>query len=227
MNIEFLYKDDYFFAIKKPSNIHSVINEKTKNESVASILKNSFPKLEEVSLNKEDCGLLNRLDFQTSGILYGAWTREAWEYFHKNSNIFKKTYIAICEGKVESQTITTLLGGKYRGSKKVTALPLDKEKKRFIKAETKVELISYDKKQDISFVRAVISNAQRHQIRAHLAFIGNPLLGDKLYGSKKDFSLFFPNNKELEFLLHNETLKFFHPFLKKEIVVEYKLDFDF
>ncbi len=227
MNIEFLYKDDYFFAIKKPPNIHSVINEKTKNESVASILKNSFPKLEDVSLNKEDCGLLNRLDFQTSGILYGAWNKESWDYFHKNSNIFNKTYIAICEGKVESQTITSLLGGKYRGSKKVTALPLNKEQKRFIKAETKIELVSYNKEKNISLVKAHIQNAKRHQIRAHLGFVGNPLLGDKLYGSRKEFSLLFPNNQELEFLLHNETLSFFHPFLKKDIFIEYKLSFDF
>ena len=43
-NLEFLYKDDFLFAIKKPSNIHSCISLKNDDDSIAKRLLEKYPK---------------------------------------------------------------------------------------------------------------------------------------------------------------------------------------
>ena len=48
--------------------------------------------------------------------------------------------------------------------------------------ETFVSVISYDPEKNTSIVRVMIHQGVRHQIRAHLATLGNPILGDILYG---------------------------------------------
>jgi 23S rRNA pseudouridine1911/1915/1917 synthase len=61
--------------------------------------------------------------------------------------------------------------------------------------------------------------ARRHQVRAHAAHLGHPLIGDSLYGSKRNLEP-LANGALPAFILHAETLSFFHPELRKQIVVE-------
>ena len=61
-----------------------------------------------------------------------------------------------------------------------------------------------------------------HQIRVHLSYIGHPVIGDEIYGSKESDKL----AKEIELsrqFLHAKKLKFVHPITKKQIELEDKL----
>ena len=85
----------------------------------------------------------------------------------------------------------------------------------------------------ISFLECKLETGRTHQIRVHMSFKGNPLLGDKQYGKKnlkfkrinKDFE------KKLASLnrqaLHAKSLGFVHPSLKKDIFFEAKRPKDF
>lgn len=203
--LEFLCNDDVFFAVSKPSNIHSCINFNKDNVSIAKILLDKYPFLENVA-KKEDAGLLNRLDFETSGILYGAWHKEDYQKLKSLSDKFTKTYIAITEGKTETKDLTTYLGSPYRGAKKVRVYSVNKNPKRALLCKSQVKLIKYDKEKDLSLVNVKITKGMRHQIRAHLSYLGTPLLGDTLYGAKRESKDYFNFENLPKFLLHNVSL---------------------
>ncbi|MGI6680089.1 MAG: pseudouridine synthase [Bdellovibrionota bacterium] len=225
--LDFLYNDEYLFAIKKPANIHSVINKNSQNVSIAEKLLEAYPALSVVS-KREDAGLLNRLDFETSGILFGAWKSEYYKTFRTNinsdinsdnNNSVEKTYVAICEGKVEGVVLETYVGGAYRGSKKVRIYALGKNPKRALIGKSNIELVSFNKEKDLSLVSIKVFEARRHQIRAHLSYLGTPLLGDALYGAKRNVLDYFKISKAPKFLLHNENLTLRNPFTKKLIKI--------
>ena len=69
---------------------------------------------------------------------------------------------------------------------------------------------------NFSLVEIKATGAFRHQVRAHLASLGFPLVGDRVYGSRsalKDLNLFAAEG----FLLHAEGIRFNHPLLKQNI----------
>lgn len=218
-NLEFLYKDDFLFAIKKPSNIHSCISLKNDDDSIAKRLLEKYPKLQDVG-KKEDAGLLNRLDFETSGILYGTWHSEAYKKLKGLKNGALKVYIAITEGKSKTTNLKTYIGGAYRGSKKVTVYELNKNPKRALLAESQIKLLSYNKEKNLSLVCIKILEGRRHQIRAHLSYLGTPILGDTLYGAKREVKEYFNFENLPKFLLHNESLSLKNPFTNRKINIE-------
>ena len=85
----------------------------------------------------------------------------------------------------------------------------------------------------ISLIECNLETGRTHQIRVHMNFKGNPILGDKSYGkSKKKFKEIDPNiEKEINNFnrqaLHAKSLGFVHPKTKKEIFFEAKRPEDF
>ena len=113
-----------------------------------------------------------------------------------------KEYLAIIEGSFTKKLKhNAFIGSRYRGSQKVTIS--EKERKRFLYAEltAQLELKLTDK---ISLVRVRTAYGRRHQVRAQLAALGFPLLGDTLYGAKKKTSTL--SNKLPKFVLHAEKI---------------------
>lgn len=151
-------------------------------------------------------GIVHRIDKDTSGILVVAKNDEAHNSLaiqFKNHSI-KREYYALVEGK-----FSKLIG--------TVDKPLGRHKKERIKraivddgkrAVTHYEVLEqYDK--GISLVKCTLETGRTHQIRVHMASIGHPLVGDKLYGNKKQ-----KINLEGQ-ALHAKTLGFIHPTTKE------------
>lgn len=213
-------------VINKPACIHSASlpKAKDKNPSIADLLRSVYPALENVSTKPEDAGLLNRLDFETSGILLAAKTKESWLAMKRLllDGSISKSYLALVEGKVQKKMmLQTYLGHHLRNAKKVKVYQTKpRGKVRALPAKTSFELVTYFQKLDVSLIRVFASPARRHQIRAHADFLKHALIGDVLYGSKRPLSSVvntpLKNGQKLPpFFLHAETVAFKHPTTKK------------
>lgn len=123
--------------------------------------------------------LLGRLDRLTSGIVAVAFDEDAAERFREaeDRGLVEKTYLAVVRGLISGPlTVENALDTARRKKTRVLDRPAEALR------HTRVAPLGYDAGTDLTLVRAVIMKGARHQIRAHLASLGHPILGDTLYG---------------------------------------------
>jgi 23S rRNA pseudouridine1911/1915/1917 synthase len=196
----------------KPALLHSVQSGPAGGDSVADLLLEAYPQLSEVAPKKGDAGLVQRLDFSTSGLLIGAKSRESWLALHEqllNGKILK-SYVALVHGTpADNSEITTFIGSPYRHPKKMRVYESAPPKNhRALIGNTSIRLLE-PIGQSFSLVQAFASPARRHQIRIHCAHISHTLVGDALYGSSADFRSLLGIDRD--FFLHAAEIEFCHP----------------
>ncbi len=176
IGVHVLKKDCAYAAIYKPEGVHTAAIAGRENVSVESLLPQMFP---------DECVvLLNRLDNPTSGIVLAALAPGAEESYHKceeAGRITKKYYARVHGRLMHSMIIKNKLDTAGRKKTKVLA-ENDSDARRW----TEVEPIEFGMESCSTLVRCTIRKGARHQIRAHLASQGHPILGDSLYGSDTD-----------------------------------------
>ena len=210
--LEILYKDNHLLIINKLPNTHSINLEKSKEGSLEKKINEEFP----ASKNLPEAGLVQRLEYSTSGCILAARNLETYNQLKamiKSKKIIKE-YNLLVEGYIQNCESCLYLGSRYRRSKKVSVSETPKE--RFLEAVTIVELLEYFPNHNISLIKAITKTGRRHQIRATLSHLGHPLVGDKLYSSRKSLN---EENKR-EFYLDASKLAFKHPITAKEIKIE-------
>ena len=185
-----IYEDDNILVIDKPTNIE-VVGE----NSVTSILEKKYSYI-------KPC---HRLDRNTTGLVLFAKNEESLNILlakFKNHEI-EKHYKATVYGipKVKKAKLEAFL---FKDSKKSLVYISNEPKKGYQKIITSYEVIKEDKKQNISVLDIKLETGRTHQIRAHLAYIGFPIIGDGKYGKNEINKKF---NKKTQ-LLESYRLKF-------------------
>ena len=170
-NFNKVYEDDNILIIDKPAEI-----EVTGSNSITSILKRQYAYI-------EPC---HRLDRNTNGLVLFAKNEKALNVLldkFKNHEI-KKHYIAKVYGipKKENQTLTAYL---FKDSKKSMVYISDEPKRGYSKIITSYYTIEKHIKENYSILDVTLHTGKTHQIRAHLAHIGLPILGDGKYGNNQ------------------------------------------
>lgn len=207
-NINILYEDEYILAVEKPAglNIHPTCLEITET------LANSVaPYLYEQGVYK--IHIVNRLDKDTSGVCIFAKNAYIQELFNKDLE-YSKEYIAVVHGKIDKE-------------KDIISAPISRKQGSIIEREvssfgkeaiTEYTVLSYNSEQDYTVVQVKLHTGRTHQIRVHMSHMGHPLLGDELYGGKKDLIT--------RQALHCYKLGFKHPVTGKfvEIVCNFSGD---
>ncbi|MBN8547692.1 MAG: RluA family pseudouridine synthase [Deltaproteobacteria bacterium] len=225
-----LYEDEDCFVLNKPSGIHSVSLPKDDKVTLASQLLKTHPPLAKASPKASDGGLLQRLDFETSGVILGAKSPEAWSKLHSalGAGQIEKSYLALVDGAFPQQlALDTWIGAPNRRAKKVKVFSeKPRQKDRALPASSRLSLVQYHASMDLSVIEVFAPTARRHQVRAHAAFSGHPLRGDSLYGSERELqtlsqNLALPESQAApQFLLHAEKISFSHPRTGQRIKVQ-------
>lgn len=218
-NIQILEETNNYVAIHKPSGIHSVKTAKSNNLSIVDILPDYLSQYRSTSPSPLDGGIVNRLDYETSGVLIIAKSRSSWDYLHNQYKLGEvaKEYYCIVEPSPNSEIsnytkhshynpiiLEGYLGSASRNSPKIRWFktpPAHKYRARFISLN--ICQISILTSNEILLTINTIYGI-RHQIRAGCAAMGSPLIGDKLYGSQKNLE----NLKLLSFFLHSHSVNF-------------------
>ena len=129
--------------------------------------------------------LCNRIDRNTGGIVIGAKNAEAIRVMNekiKNDEI-SKFYYCVVHGKMPKKS-DTLTGFLLKDSDKNQVKIFDKQIKGSKNIITKYKVVS--EKNGMSLLEIELVTGRTHQIRAHMSYIGHPLLGDGKYGVNKD-----------------------------------------
>ncbi len=177
-NIEVVYEDENLLAVNKPAGI-PVNDDNWQNfDTLINRVKNHY------YLNNTDCSpaLCHRLDTGTQGLVLIAKNNEFLEFMldvFRNKNL-KKEYICVVKG-IPAKKSALYSAYLTKNAKQGYVTVSDKAKNNMSKPiQTQVSLIeSYG---DYSLLRIGLITGRTHQIRAHLAYLNMPVLGDSRYG---------------------------------------------
>jgi 23S rRNA pseudouridine1911/1915/1917 synthase len=158
-------------------------------------------------------GTLHRLDRDTSGALAMALSREAHEagraIFGRHG--FERKYMALVEGvpHPSAGTIDVAIADEYVAGRRRVAEPGESA----LPAVTHY-VVRHPYGDAAALVELTLDTGRQHQIRLHLAHLGHPVLGDRVYGTPQAASA-APRQ-----MLHAWTLTFPHPLTGARIAVE-------
>jgi 23S rRNA pseudouridine1911/1915/1917 synthase len=154
-------------------------------------------------------GIVHRLDKETSGALVVARNDKAHEHIAEQfrSRNVRKIYLALVHGKMprDSGTITLPIS---RDPRRRTRMTARESKGRHARTDWRV-IARLDR---CTLVEAALHTGRTHQIRAHFAAVGHPVVGDTLYGAPRGLRAGARNFPLLERnFLHASRIGFSHP----------------
>lgn len=208
-----LYEEEDFLAADKPAGMPVHPDHNHLEDSLGTLLMSHYQKLGENFTIRP----IGRLDKDVSGIVLYARNQPAAARMSRDraEDKLKKYYLALAEGSFEQSDGTIDLPiGKEEG-----------ERRRRISEEGKPAITHYCVLKELhcegkpySLLRVWIETGRTHQIRAHMAAIGHPLLGDALYGGKEDL-IRRP-------ALHCSEVILYSPFSREEVKIHSSLPED-
>lgn len=209
VKLDVRYEDESVLLVNKPRELACLRQRESEEITLADLIASHCESCLHAGRDPREAGLVQRLDFFTEGLILAAKSRDVWEALHEAilSGKIQKSYLALVEGpaKKGKTLIDFALKSSSRGEKMLVRF---KEKDETHQSVCEFISSEFVHGQPCSLVRVQAGRAQRHQVRAHLAAIGNPLLGDALYGARREFENFEG------FYLLAESLSFNHPVSK-------------
>ena len=204
--LDIIYEDEYLVVVNKPADM--IVHPAGKICSgtlVNALLYHCQDSLSGIG-GVIRPGIVHRLDKDTSGLMVAAKN----DFAHldlsrqmKDHQVTKK-YITLVHGNMrdDSGIIDAPIGRSLKNGKKMAVT-----EGRSREAITQFQVLK--RFSGCTLVEATLRTGRTHQLRVHLAFIGYPIVGDQLYGQRKQG---LNINRQA---LHSHILGFVHPLSKK------------
>ena len=208
--IEVLYQDEDVVVVDKPAGMVVHAGAGHHSGTLVNALLHRFRSLSSINGDLRP-GIVHRLDRETSGVLVVARTDRAHQslaaQFHDRQ--VEKVYLASVHGHMKTKTgrITAPIARDPARRTRMTTKQVSGRS-----ALTEYEVLEGFK--NASYLRVRIGTGRTHQIRVHLASIGHPIVGDRLYGAPP------PQSGLFRFFLHAHYLAFHSPSTGQLIAVE-------
>ena len=232
--LNIVFEDKDILVINKPAGMVVHPGAGNYTETLVNALIYKYKKLSDLNGSTRP-GIVHRIDKETSGLLVVAKNNKAHAHLGKqfNDHSITRTYQALVWGVLRplSGRIETLIGRSRKNRQLMSVTEITGKKAVTNYSTLKVFDIRDIPK--ISFVECQLETGRTHQIRVHMAYKGNSLLGDQQYG-KKNLKFKKLNEEFAEKLkvlnrqaLHAKNLGFIHPTTNKFINFESELPTDF
>jgi len=206
IELEFVYEDDDLAVINKQAGmvVHPGIGHETG--TLVNAILARYPELADMiddEETQERLGIVHRLDKGTSGLIVVARNKatllDLMGQFQERT--VDKTYLALLE-KTPKTPVGVVDAPIARDPRQRKRMGVNRKGKD---AVTEFEVIDSDFQGDRALVKCKLLTGRTHQIRVHMAFIGCPIVGDTVYGYRKQ------RLKLKRQFLHAAELAFDHP----------------
>jgi 23S rRNA pseudouridine1911/1915/1917 synthase len=217
--LDIVYEDDGLIVINKPAGMitHPAPTSKIYSGTLVNALLNHTNELSNIGAPFRP-GIVHRLDKDTSGLLIVA--KNDFTHLALTKQLKDKTlhriYIVVVKGEFkENQGEVNAPVGRHPKDRKKQAVTLKGSKKALTYYKVLERFNGY------TLLEAKLSTGRTHQIRVHMSYIKHPVIGDNVYGSKKEQNI--PINRQA---LHSQKISFVHPKTQKLLEFESKIPDD-
>lgn len=212
IKIDIVYEDNFLAVINKPQGMTVHAGNGNTEGTLVNALLFHLDSLSGIN-GVIRPGIVHRIDKDTSGLLVVAKNDAAHLSLAKQieEKTCRRTYIALLEGNLKNDcgTVTTYIG---RDSKDRVKMAVVEPNRGKLAITDYTVLKRY--KEGYTLCRFDLHTGRTHQIRVHARYLSHPVVGDPVYGVKKQkFSL---NGQ----LLHAWKLQFIHPATNEEVSFE-------
>jgi 23S rRNA pseudouridine1911/1915/1917 synthase len=205
-----LHEDESLLFLDKASGVPAHPLKPGETGTLANALVARYPEVAQASLEEREGGLCHRLDIETSGVILAARTRAAWTAMREafTGRDVDKRYLALVSGPIadEGEIDLPLL---HTGERVRPAVDAPEKAREALSRFTVLARSGTSSLVEVQILTGVL-----HQVRAHLAAIGAPIVGDALYGGPTDPGL--PHR----FFLHARALSVTHPVTGQRLLVK-------